>query len=61
MKLLVVVETLKGSFIVRSMASTFTTPEPMPRSADSIPATNISAKPVGTPCTVYGRIAPPTG
>src|SRR5262245_21708947 len=56
MKLLVVVDTLNGSFIIRSIASTFTTPEPMPSSADSTPATNISPKPAGTPSTEYACI-----
>ena len=41
MKLLVVVETLKGIFIAWSMASTFTAPEPMPSSPDSTPAPNM--------------------
>ena len=41
MKLLVVVDTLNGSFIASSIASTFTAPDPMPSSPDSVPAPNM--------------------
>ena len=46
MKLLVVVETLKGIFMARSMAMTLTAPEPMPSRPESAPAPNIMPKPV---------------
>jgi hypothetical protein len=48
MKLLVVVETLKGILIARSIASAFIAPDPMPSSPDNAPAMNISANPTGT-------------
>ena len=48
MKLLVVVETLKGIFMAWSMARTFIAPEPMPRSPDKAPAPNMMLKPAGT-------------
>ncbi len=48
MKLLVVVETLKGMPIARSMAMTFTAPDPIPRSPESAPAPNIRPNPKGT-------------
>ena len=41
------VDTLKGSFIALSMASTFTAPDPIPSSPESTPATNISTNPCG--------------
>ena len=47
-KLLVVVLTLKGTFIMASMASTLSTPEPMPSMPDSTPATYITPKPPPT-------------
>jgi hypothetical protein len=43
MKLLVVVETLKGIRITPSIANTFNAPEPIPSSPDTTPATVISA------------------
>src|SRR5580700_3387705 len=55
MKLLVVVETLNGMRIARSMASTLNAPEPMPSRPDSVPATNIRLNPSGTRCTSYDR------
>ncbi len=45
MKLLVVVETLNGRRMVRSIASTLSTPPPIPSSAESAPATIMRAKP----------------
>ena len=48
MKLLVVVETLNGIRIAWSIASTFTAPDPMPSSPESVPAPNIRPNPVGT-------------
>ena len=45
MKLLVVVETLNGSRIAWSIASTFTAPEPMPSRPERIPAAYIQPKP----------------
>ena len=54
MKLLVVVDTLNGSRIARSIASTFTTPDPMPSSADRIPANSMTPNPIRTRCTTYG-------
>src|SRR5579885_3037258 len=54
MKLLVVVETLKGMPMAWSMARTLTAPEPMPSNPDSAPAPNINPKPAGTRCTKYG-------
>jgi hypothetical protein len=47
MKLLVVVETLNGRPIIWSIATTLTTPEPIPSSADKTPASSIRAKPPG--------------
>ena len=51
MKLLVALETLIGSRITMSMASTFSAPEPMPSSPEATPATTMSAKPSGTRVT----------
>ncbi len=51
-KLLVVVETLNGKPMTRSMAKTFKEPEPMPSNPESSPATAIKLKPVGTERTV---------
>ncbi len=48
MKLLVVVETLNGMDIARSIARTFTAPEPIPRSPESAPAPNMRPNPAGT-------------
>ena len=42
---------LKGRRIAQSRASTLTAPEPMPRSPESVPATNIRVEAAGTPCT----------
>ena len=61
MKLLVVVETLNGMRISWSIARTFTAPDPMPSSPDSVPATNIRLNPCGTPRTWYGRGPPGVG
>jgi len=47
MKLLVVVETLKGSDMTWSIASTLMMPAPMPSSAESTPPTSIRANPTG--------------
>jgi len=52
MKLLVVVDTLKGIFIAWSMARTFIAPAPMPSSPDIAPAPNMRTHPVGTCCTL---------
>jgi hypothetical protein len=52
MKLLVVVETLKGMRMMRSMARTLTAPEPMPRRPERVPAPNMVAKPAGMRSTV---------
>ncbi len=51
MKLLVVVETLKGSPMALSIASTFMAPEPIPSNPESNPARLMRAKPSGTPFT----------
>lgn len=51
-KLLVVVETLKGMRMMRSMARTFTAPEPMPSRPESVPAPNMVAKPAGMRSTL---------
>ena len=48
MKLLVVVETLKGSRMRRSIAMTLSAPEPMPSKPDRSPATVMSPNPPGT-------------
>jgi hypothetical protein len=48
MKLLVVVDTLNGSRITRSIASTFSAPDPMPSSPDKAPAMAMMAQPRGT-------------
>ena len=48
MKLLVVVETLKGMRMAWSIARTLSAPEPMPSSPESTPATNIKLNPAGT-------------
>src|SRR5580658_6416932 len=53
MKLLVVVDTLNGMRMARSMARTFKAPEPMPRSPDTAPAMNLRPKPVFTWLTLY--------
>src|SRR5208282_1421417 len=53
MKLLVVVETLKGMRMTRSMAMTLTAPEPIPRRPESVPAPNMRPKPAGTLRTPY--------
>ena len=54
MKLLVVVETLKGSCMAWSMARTFTAPEPMPETPERTPAVNIRLKPAGHVGDVIG-------
>ena len=48
MKLDVVVLTLNGTFMQLSMASTFSTPDPMPRMPESTPAKSITPKPPAT-------------
>src|SRR5262245_43683275 len=55
MQLLVVVETLNGIFISRSIAKTFMTPAATPAIADTTPAPSIIRNPAGTPCTLYAR------
>ena len=47
-KLDVVVLTLKGTFMMPSIAITFSTPEPMPKMPESIPARSITANPPPT-------------
>ena len=51
MKLLVVVETLKGMRITWSMAITLRAPEPMPSNPERTPATHMSPNPRGTRTT----------
>ena len=48
MKLLVVVETLKGILIAWSIATTFSAPEPIPSKPESAPAIDMTPKPAGT-------------
>jgi hypothetical protein len=61
MKLLVVVATLNGSLIALSIASTFTAPEPIPRSPESVPAPNMMAKAAGTCSATYASRCPSSG
>ena len=61
MKLLVVVETLKGRPITWSIAITFMAPEPMPSSPERMPAPNINANPTLTRCTQYAILLWPSG
>src|SRR5262249_45066662 len=51
MKLLVVAETLNGMRITRSMAMTFSEPDPMANRPERIPATNIRTNPPPILCT----------
>ena len=51
MKLLVVVETLKGNPMIWSMAITFIAPDPIPSSPEISPAPNIRLNPAFTRAT----------
>ena len=53
MKLLVVVDTLNGSRIARSIATTFSAPDPIPSKPESIPASPMIENPATTDCTLY--------
>src|SRR5580698_11195955 len=61
MKLLVVVETLKGNCIASSIANTLTAPEPMPKSPERVPAPNIKPNPSGIRRAVYDVLIPSAG
>src|ERR1039457_1058343 len=59
-KLLVVVDTLKGMRMILSIASTFTAPDPMPSRPERIPAPNIVANPARIRSPLYAILPPGT-
>ncbi|CNL33861.1 Uncharacterised protein [Mycobacterium tuberculosis] len=58
MRFAVALETLMGSRIAASIAGIFSTPLPMPNSAERVPAPNMNVIPSGRRATRYGMVTP---